>query len=350
MKAALGILFAAALLAVVVLLRGNPIDLSRGADAGSANRNAPRPSSEVVLSIEPGARRGVSPATTPASAPALSPLMQEYAKRREYKTLYDGLKALTARTPEQTYVLAQILDNCANVTDRKPPRRSGWKLGGPEARARFAASLAPRDPGREKRLAAFDRINVDPCAGIEGIEATDREIRALFEQAAATDPKAKAALLVRDLEADSRDGRMPSVSDAQRETIRQVMASGDPRALVDIVSVFGLQLADLTMRTGPDEAPLDYSALHGAATLAACELGYPCGPDSRFLLEACALSGHCDAANYRDYWFYYYSSPSTSQLTSEYHLHLMRVIRSGDWSYFTFHRGAAPMWAPFERR
>ena len=348
MKAAiLGLALAAAVLVAVLLLRGGAETDGRSPVPPSKPNGAPsgKLPSEAVLSVAPG----TSAKAAPHAAPAMTPLMQEFSRRREYKSLYDSIRAADQRTPEQSYVLAQILDSCAYVSDRRPPRKSGWKLGGEEARQRFIASLAPKDPKRDARIAAFDRINVDPCAGLEDIETTEQEVRDLLTQAASQDAKAKAALLLRDLE-PSREGMNPTISEAQLATIREVLASGDPRALVDIVAVFGLHLRDFSVRTGEDEATLEYWAMHGAATLAACELGYPCGPDSRFLLEACALQGQCDAANYRDYWFYYYSAPSTSQRSIQYHDALMRGIRQGDWSFFTFHRTPPPGTAPFQRR
>ena len=346
-----GVGVAVLVLAIALVLRARteeqraPI-ASRAAEAS----NPQRPGSEIVLRIAPGVTGAASQPPKASSTQAFSPLMHELARRREYKSIYERLKASTSRTAEEDYVLAEILANCAHVADRRPPRMSGWKLGGEEARTRFIASLGPKDPNREKRIAAFERINVDPCAGFEEVQSSEREIRALLERAAATDAKAKASLLLKDLEGPARDGQYPSVTDAQLATIREVLASGDPRALVDIVRLFGLHLSNFSIRTGDEEAPLEFWAMHGAATLAACELGYPCGPDSRFLLEACALEGQCDAANYRDYWFYYYSSPSTSQRASQYHANLMRGIREGDWSYFTFHRSPPPGYAPFQRR
>jgi hypothetical protein len=353
-KALLGIAVAAAVLAAVMRLRGGtdgtPGPGSRTSPTPAAHSAAARPSSELVLSIAPGAARNPAPAT--ATRSPMSPLMNEYAKRREYKSIYDRLKASAARTPEETWVLAQILDSCATVTDRNPPRRSGWKLGGDRARARFVAALGDKAPNRAQRIAAFDRINVDPCAGFESIESTDGDIRAMLERAAASgDAKAKATLLMKDLESSARPaGMLPTVTDAQLDTFRQVIASGDPRAIVDVVAMFSFFQGNLSVRTGPDEAPLDYLAMHSAATLAACDLGYPCGPDSRFLSEACALSGQCDAASYRDYLFYYMLPPGTSQLADDYHVHLLRAINDADWSYFTFHRGPPPAFAPFQPR
>ena len=354
-RLAAALAFVAVFILVLAWPRGEPkpsTAASTNASKAPASKSAAggKLSSEAVLSVAPGA--GATPAS--GSAPSISPLMVEFAKRREYKPIYDELKAKAERNGEESYVLAEILDNCATVTDRTPPRRSGWKLGGDEARARFVAALGEGDAAlREKRLAAFDKMNVDPCAGFESVSSTQKEIMDLLQQsAAAGDPKGKAMLLYRELQLDTRvvHGDLVEISDAQVETIKQVLASKDPRALVDVANVFAYHLANLSLRAGPERTPVDYSAFHGAATLAACELGYPCGPDSRTLLAACALQGMCDAANYRDYLFFYYLSPSTSQLTAEYHQNLMRGIQQGDWSYFTFHRGPAPTYAPFQRR
>ena len=304
-------------------------------------------SSEAVLSVAPGA----GATATNGAAPSITPLMVEFAKRREYKPIYDQLRAKDKRSGEEDYVLAEILDNCATVTDRTPPRRSGWKLGGDEARSRFVASLGTH-PQREKRIAAFDRMNVDPCAGFESVSVTQKEIRDLLAQsAAAGDAKGKAALLWKELQLDTRAAGDPAeVTDAQLATIKEVLAARDPRALVDVINIFSHHLSNLSLRVGSDQDPADYYSLHGAATLAACDLGYPCGPDARTLLQSCAFQGQCDAASYRDYLFFYGLPPSSSQLTVEYHRQLMRGIQQGDWSYFTFNRGPAPFFAPFERR
>ena len=343
--------FVAILIRVLAWPRGESgkATARKEAPATSMAASGGKLSSEAVLAVAPGTDTGNA---AKGGTPAISPLMQEFAKRREYMPIYQQIKSKADRTGEEAYVLAEILDNCATVTDRNPPRRSGWKLGGDEARARFTASLSGDAAIREKRLAAFDKMNVDPCAGFESVTATQKEILDLLRQSAASgDAKGKAMLLYRELEMETRDvGDLRNLTDAQVETIKQVLASRDPRALVDVANVFGIHLGNFSLRVGPDEDPVDYYAFHGAATLAACELGYPCGPDARLLLQVCALEGKCDAANYRDYLFFYGLSPSVSQLTVQYHQNLMRGIQQGDWSYFTFHRGPAPGYAPFQRR
>ena len=345
-----GLLVALGILGAVLLMRPKDDGLKKSPWTAAGNAG-PRTSSEAVLSIAPGTPRPAEAAAPSSAKPALSPLMMEFSRRREWKPLYDDIRRSARPSPEQMYVLAEVLDNCATVTDRTPPRLSRMKLGGPDAKARLAASLAAKDPTREKRLAAFDKMNVDPCAGFENITTTQKEVRDLLEQAArAGDPKAKASLLYRELVEPSRTELFISLSDAQLETFKQVIGSGDPRAILDGVQILSGNYDNFSVRVGPNEQPLEFLAMHYAATLAACDLGYPCGPDSRCMLQECALGGKCDSATYRDHLFFYLVPPSMSQTASEYHVALMRAIRDNDWSYFTFHRGPTAELAPFQRR
>jgi hypothetical protein len=75
------------------------------------------------------------------------------------------------------------------------------------------------------------------------------------------------------------------------------------------------------------------------------ELGKPCGEDAPDLVRACATRGQCATNNYREYLFYYQVPPHAAQLVNEYYTQLGRATRSGDWSYFAFHRGPAPQFA-----
>jgi hypothetical protein len=321
----------------------------------STNRSL---STDAVLSIVPGAKRSLSAAPTP---PALSPAMREYVKAREYKPVYDRLRNAATRTAEEDYILAEILERCAKVTDRKDDWGGNkWKLGGPEARARFLASLPEKDPARAKRLAAFDDINYDRCAGIADVSVTEKEIRDLLASASATgDPKARARLVEREL-ADMRKGpdgkttwdpaRTPTISDAQIETLKQAAQSRDPYAIVLAMTTLNGWLGNLSLRTGEDQMPVEGSALYSASTLVACEYGMPCGPDSPRMLEACAMQGRCGASDYRDYLFYYGITPNTAQMVGDYQLGLARAVRDGDWSYFTFHPGPSPFIAPYQSR
>jgi hypothetical protein len=68
----------------------------------------------------------------------------------------------------------------------------------------------------------------------------------------------------------------------------------------------------------------------------------------RYLLQGCALNGECDAADYRDYVFFYSAAPGSAQRIEEYRSHLLAAIDRGDWSFFTFAPGPAPGLAGFQ--
>jgi hypothetical protein len=210
-------------------------------------------------------------------------------------------------------------------------------------------------PNRDKRIAAYEKSFRNPCGDFSGIETTEKALREMMARAAAAgDAKAQTRLLNLELD-DTRRGadgevdwsKPTSMTDEQIERFKRIVASGDPRALVDVTSLIMFN-SNVHLR-GPDEAPIDNQLLYYGATLAACELGYPCGPDSPYLTGGCAFQGRCDSTDYRDYLLFYELAPGNAQLAMQYQTQLLRVIRDGDWSYFTFHRGPSPIAAIIRR-
>ena len=92
---------------------------------------------------------------------------------------------------------------------------------------------------------------------------------------------------------------------------------------------------------------MDSAAFAAAASLLACDAGYPCGADNVQLQYGCAMQGRCDAQTLREYMFFYGLSPDDSQRVAEYQSLLTRAVRDHDWSGITFHPGAAPFLAPY---
>jgi hypothetical protein len=310
-----------------------------------------------VLSIAPGAARMPRRAIHPR---LLSPLMQEYASSRSYMALYESLRASDPRSAEENYILAQLLEQCAKFPGIKdPPAAQRWKLGGADSRERFIAALADDDPNRGRRIAAFDAINFDRCGTLSDLSSTYKEVRGLLESAAAEgDPKARARLVERQMRDMmlAPDGRIkydpanpPSLSELQLEVLRQSVQSADPHAVMNAFGALTAWSGNLTMRAGDSQVPMSASALYAASTLAACDLGMPCGAESPEVLRGCAMHGQCDASDYRDYMFFYSLAPASAQLAGEYHLGILRAVH-GDWSYFTFHRVPSPGLAPFQSR
>jgi hypothetical protein len=319
--------------------------------AGSQGNNRPgaRLSSEAVLAIAPGVARQ-SPAKPKYVRSVLS---EEVAVAKAWKPIFERLRAKTGRTAEEDRFLGEILERCAKIAGRKDDQVTRYVMGTEESKQRFIASLSQKDPNRDKRIAAFDKINIDVCEGLKSVDTTETEIRALYESAGrGGNLVGRVRAINYDIENSAKrpDGSADwfrrSITDSQIEDLKQILASEDPRAFVEAARIMLWPLSNLSLRAGPNELPIDSSAFIGAAMLLGCDLGEQCDTSSRNMMSACAMRGLCDSADYRDYLFFYQQNPHSSQLTGEYYSALQRA-RSGDWSYFTFHRGPAPSIAPY---
>ncbi|MGZ5660396.1 MAG: hypothetical protein ACXWG6_03470 [Usitatibacter sp.] len=346
----LALAIAAAVLLVVVAFRGEDVASSSSSspkESAAKPEAPPSTSPDVVLKITPG-----TGAVARSAAPKvrLDPAMQEWLEGRDLKSLYDRLSA-GPRTPEQTWILAMILERCATFTDRKAqPMAQSAAEARARGRERFIASLSDKDPAREKRIAAYEQVTADKCAGLRDVKATGPQVKELVDAAAAAgDPKARLSVIQRgqreSLEARraTNPNALESISPATVDTLKEIVATRDPQALAAAFhSLTGVPYSDFSVRTGPDEVPVDAWLMSGAIRLAACDLGSPCGAESEYLQQMCAFNGNCDAHDFREYLFYYSASPYQSQKVAEYYAGLNRALYGGDWSYFTFQRGAQP--------
>jgi len=338
-----------AVLGGLVLLQRGAAEVARGdaAQPVSAAPAARRLSPEAVLAIKPGG----APATrAKLDVSRVSPLMQELYAGKNWKALHERLRDAPSRTAEESYVLAALLERCAKVTDRKAPYPQK-PANRDEDRKRFLATVSGKDPNAAQRIAAYDRVNTDRCEGFAGVVTAEAELRDLLARGAA-DPKARARLVEKDIAATlpadgayfQGDGtsRLPSITDAQIEALKQAVQSGDPQAVSIAGRVFSTTMQNLALRAGPGEQPVDMRAFNDAWALAACDLGSPCGADNVRLLHACATRGDCGAHDLREHLFYFDHSPQQSQRVYEYYASILQASRSGDWSYFTFHGGPPP--------
>src|SRR5690349_8806006 len=189
------------------------------------------PTPDVVLAIKPSAPRA---AAAPAESTNVSPLMRELAGG-PLKPLYDRLSQKPSLTPEEAYVLARILEACTETGRPRDPRQANPE----EARARFATSVSEKDPDRAKRIAAYQRISEARCAGFERMKTDPARIRELVDQAAAGgDPKARALVVDREVWACCDGGKpmpmgtLPTINDEQLNSLREIIRSGDPQAML----------------------------------------------------------------------------------------------------------------------
>jgi len=348
-KPLLGLVVAIAGLALVLALRGNKEERPAPAKAdrtAPASPGAGRQPAEAVLAISPS----VLAARPEVAKPKRSPLIEEFESKRDRKAMYDRLAGLASRTGEENYVLAEILNTCRHAAAYKGEPVEGLIE---QARKQATAGLSPKDPMRERRLAAYDAIyaGTGVCKGFRDVTITKERVRELMEAGArAGDARAQARLIELDIWAPLakfendpvqmvRRESMPSMSEAQLLALQQAVATNDPAVLMVAARLFGTSMGDLQVRAGPDERAVDIQAFHDAWVLAACDAGSDCGPAHEMILGGCYAMGNCDAGNLRDYLFFYMNSPQRSQLVAQYQAQIQRAIQARDWSYFQFHRG-----------
>ena len=271
--------------------------------------------------------------------PPPATLFNEFLQARQYRTIYDRLRnSAEGETAEGRLVMWEILRNCATITEG---RRYNYRPPVPK-RDDFVASLAPGDPQRDQRIAAYENFTANRCGGFEGVAITQAELdRVLQASAAAGDPRARALALEQELwqqrRTRGRDG--VALSDANIDSIKDILRTRDPEAIRVAGRVMSNAWNDTALRMGADQQPIEQRPFMNAWLVLACEYGQPCGPETPRMQQACALQGHCNAQSYPDYLHYYASSPHDSQLLSTYRSVLRTAIESGDWSQISVIRG-----------
>ena len=127
MRLAIGIAIVGLVIVAVALFHFHPEAFGKAAPAapsGSGDLVAKRGTltPDAVLAIAP-------PKRTEAAAPArrLSPSLQEFYESKSYAALHARLSKSTARTGEEDWMLAQILQRCAKVAEDEPERFKPWK-------------------------------------------------------------------------------------------------------------------------------------------------------------------------------------------------------------------------------
>jgi hypothetical protein len=310
------------------------------AEAKAAMVTAPgKLGAAAVLSIDPRAN-GHNARSVPRAT-----VFNEYLSAKNYKALYERLKnGPEGQTPEAWYVLYDMLRKCATITDRskvQPLVRTAE-----QRRDQFLASIPATDPQRDKRIAAYENVSANRCAGLEGVTISQTDLtKLLTDAAAAGDPKARALQTEQELWAARRaDGRWRNdvaPTDAQLDGLRGAIASRDPEAMLIAGRVLSSSWNDFSLRIGTDQV-VEQRSFMQAWQLLACDYGYPCDGTNPRLLSACAYQGHCNAQTLPDYIFYYGASPYDSQLLSQYREMLRTAVETGDWSQLNVVRGPVP--------
>jgi len=199
--------------------------------------------------------------------------------------------------PEIAYYVSQALEECAALRAVDGDRGGHW--------VRNAASAA---------LA-------DPCRGFDGRVIAPREIIDLLTAASlGGEPHAIARMLLfRDIAASKAD---------VIDEIPGLLATRDPAVVRDIGAF--LLKGESAWRFGSEEVPAPTAAI--AWELAACDLGYACGPASRIVLAQCAFEGRCDVGSYEDSLMRY-ERPDLMANAQRLRSGIVRALREHDWSW-----------------
>lgn len=316
--------------------------------AAAAAANGPSSPAAAPAAAGPPEATPVAMPTVPRTpTPVVRPsLFNEYLSAKSYRAIYDRLmNSGEGSSPEGKYVLYEILRRCAEVTERdwrRPIQRPSVAK-----RDEFLASLAPGDPNRERRIAAYEQVAFNKCAGFEGVSISHADLnRMLSESAAGGDPKARAHTLELDLWAARRSDRRTTLSDEQFNDLKQIAGTKDPEAILIAGRLMSNSWHEYAVRLVPDGPNVDPRAFHNAFLVLACDYGAPCDGNNARILQACAFQGHCDAGNLRDYLFFYGVSPHDSELIGQYRTLLREAIETGDWGRFNIARGPLPSGAP----
>jgi len=199
----------------------------------------------------------------------------------EYRAAYD-LRGFFERhrdaadDPPTAYFLSQALEECFAVSRALPMHREDWVPAGGASAWRWM------------ELAAAEELAA-PCRGFEDRRIESAEVMRLLEQAAQSgDARARARMLLfRDIAAPKDD---------VIASLPELLATGDPMVVRDVGAY--LARGESHWRLGGRDVPVASAVI--AWELAACDLGYDCGPSSRIVLAQCAFAGNCGAASHED--------------------------------------------------
>jgi hypothetical protein len=324
----------------------------RALSAAGSGAASGKLSAAAVLVIDP---KPTAPFKTVAAVPATTvSLGQQLAGAKQYKPLFDRLKSSAeGETPEGWYAKYVILRSCATITDRQAsgPRSATQE----ERRQRFLSSLSDTDPQRALRVAAFEQLDENRCVGLEEVTTTEAELSQLLAAAAkAGDAKATALRVERDMWAAYRSSGgvtganengpgLPALTDAQIESLKSVLLSKDPEAMIIAGRVLANSIDNLALQMGPDWQHIDQSAFYNAWQLLGCDYGMDCGGNHPKVLSSCAYQGYCGASSLPDNLYFYGNSPYQSQLLERYRTVLQQAVETGDWSQLRFTRGGNPV-------
>jgi hypothetical protein len=294
---------------------------------------------DTVLKVNPLGRAQSAP-LIPAKPASPQSLTNEYLTQRNAAAIYARL--LTEKETGETLRLkAAILARCGTRTDKPSTERDSPAV----ALEKFLATLPKDHPDNPRRIAAFNLMGTDPCVGFPPTPITGSEIDAMRTAAAeAGDPLSRARALECEIFANGATpttGRYspPPLSDEQFSSIKAIIASGDPNAVLDAGTLLANTYGNGTIRIGGSPTEVDSFALRYAVELVSCDLGAPCEGVNFPRNWSCAQKNKCDANNLSDYINFYEVSPHVAQEVERLRVALRGMIETKDFSEVRFEKG-----------
>jgi len=263
-------------------------------DAHAAVRSHPRPVARIPPANAPLAWFPAFP------APYEGDILRDYVERAR-PHLED---------PRTMYHVSQALEECYT-----------WGTEPDDDELYAGVEVISRVDLREAKRSWAGQALAAPCRGLERYSINPREILALLEEAARQgEPRARAHMLIfRDVAAPKSDV-IPTLPD--------LLATGDPQVVRDVGAF--LTRGEVSMRYGEEEIDAPVAAI--AWELAACDMGYPCGPMSRIVLTVCAYRGYCDEYLY-DNAIAHDEGPHRMARAQRLRGDLVHALRRQDWSW-----------------
>ncbi|QJR11080.1 hypothetical protein DSM104443_02151 [Usitatibacter rugosus] len=188
-------------------------------------------------------------------------------------------------------------------------------------------ALAPADPfvavaaQRSWAAMAAGESLAAPCRGFEAQRIDPNEVLALLRHAAdGGEARARARMLL-----------MRDVTAPKEEALAEIpalLAHLDPGVVRDVGAF--LVRGETEVVLGETRVPARVAVI--AWELAACDLGYACGADSRLTLGQCAFGGTCGAGSYEDALSR--SEPREDfDAAREIRSGIVRALRTSDWRW-----------------
>lgn len=233
---------------------------------------------------------------------------------RERRRQARGLPSLVGvPDTDPTFVawVHQAESRCSTWIASKPAlielQRAGWAN-----REAYQAALAAGQPGS----------SVGPVVASEALRRQAAAAGALAAQLSAGD---NAPCVARPPAGEDPTQALARRHACQRDTLRAVLAAGDPRALA------GIPAWSYSAGVGATTYfPADSRRREALWVLAACALGLDCGPTSRMMLTICLQQGLCGYPSYAGYAYDYLLSPAGRREVEAKLPTLIAAIRVGN--------------------